>query len=156
MGKISAGILLYKLEKSQLLFFLVHPGGPFFRRKDEGWWTIPKGEPLENEEPLDNALREFEEETGYRLAGDFIKLKPVTQKGGKKVECWAVKGNLDPETIVCNTFEMEWPPRSGKLQSFPEIDKAAWFDFKHAQVKINERQLAFLEELSLIIDSSSK
>jgi len=156
MGKISAGILLYKLENNQLLFFLVHPGGPFFRRKDEGWWTIPKGEPQENEEPFENALREFEEETGYRPSGDFIKLMPVTQKGGKKVECWAVKGDLDPETIVCNTFEMEWPPRSGKFQHFPEIDKAAWFDLEQAQVKINERQFALLEELSLIIGPSLK
>jgi predicted NUDIX family NTP pyrophosphohydrolase len=147
MGKISAGILLYKFENKQLWFFLVHPGGPFFIRKDEGWWTIPKGEPEENEDPLANALREFEEETGYLPSGEFIKLSPVTQKGGKKVQCWAIQGDLDPEKVVCNTFEMEWPPKSGKMKSFPEIDKAAWFDLEQAKVKINLRQVALLEEL---------
>jgi len=156
MRKVSAGILLYKLENDHLLFFLVHPGGPFFRHKDKGWWTIPKGEPQEDEDPFNTALREFVEETGYRPGGDFIKLNPITQKAGKRVMCWAVKGDLVPEGIVSNTFEMEWPPRSGKLQSFPEIDKAAWFDLAEAKVKINERQVALLEELFLIIGSSLK
>jgi predicted NUDIX family NTP pyrophosphohydrolase len=147
MAKISAGILLYKLVENQYYFFLVHPGGPFFKNKDEGWWTVPKGEPLADETPLSTALREFEEETGYCPSGDFIALSPVTQKGGKKVECWAVEGDLDAEKIVCNTFEMEWPPRSGLFKRFPEIDRAAWFDFAEAQVKINERQKGFLIEL---------
>ena len=147
MGKISAGILLYKFENKKPLFFLVHPGGPFFKNKDDGWWTIPKGEPNENEESLNTALREFEEETGYRPSGECITLNPVIQKGGKKVQCWAVEGSLDAEKISGNTFDLEWPPKSGKIQSFPEVDRAAWFNFEQAKVKINERQVALLEEL---------
>ena len=144
--KQSAGILLYRLTEKGPEFFLVHPGGPFFTKKDAGWWSIPKGEMMPDEEPLDAAIREFEEETGYRPSGEFKALQPIIQKGGKKVYCWLVAGDLDPETITCNTFELEWPPRSGKKASFPEIDRAAWFSLVEARQKINEKQAAFLDE----------
>lgn len=145
--KQSAGILLYRDSSSDTEFFLVHPGGPYFAKKNEGWWTIPKGELLPDETPLDCAIREFEEETGYIPTAPFTALESIIQKGGKKVFCWAAKGDLDAETIVCNTFEIEWPPKSGKTKEFPEIDKAGWFTLEDAKVFINERQIAFLDEL---------
>jgi predicted NUDIX family NTP pyrophosphohydrolase len=149
--KQSAGILLFRKLKNETEFFLVHPGGPFFIKKNEGWWTIPKGEILEDEDPLTAAVREFEEETGYRPSGNFIPLKSVQQKGGKVVLCWAVEGNLDTASIQSNTFDLEWPPRSGKMKSFPEIDKGGWFTFTEAGKMINEKQAAFLEELATLI-----
>ncbi|WP_412467594.1 NUDIX domain-containing protein [Pedobacter sp. KLB.chiD] len=145
--KQSAGILLFRKKDGQLEFFLVHPGGPFFAKKDLGFWTVPKGELNEGEEALNAAIREFKEETGQSLAGDFIELTPVLQKGGKKVLCWAFEGDLDPSIIVSNTFEIEWPPRSGKKQSFAEIDKAGWFGYSEAIAHINEKQIALLDEL---------
>jgi predicted NUDIX family NTP pyrophosphohydrolase len=145
--KQSAGILLFRKKDQQLEFFLVHPGGPFFAKKDLGFWTVPKGELNENEEPLTAAKREFAEETGKTLSGDFIELSPIVQKGGKKVLCWAVEGEFDPLTIVSNTFETEWPPRSGKKQSFAEVDKAAWFTYNDAIKYINEKQVALIDEL---------
>lgn len=145
--KKSAGILLYKYENEQLLFFLVHPGGPYFKSKDAGWWTIPKGELMPGEAPLDCAVREFEEETGYKPKGPYTELDHVMQKGGKTVMAWACEGNLNPETIHCNEFEMEWPPRSGKKQSFAEIDKAGWFNAEDALRLINERQQSFVLQL---------
>lgn len=145
--KISAGILMFRERKNAIQFLLVHPGGPFFIKKAEGAWTIPKGEFMAEEEPLTAAIREFEEETGYRPSGNFIALNPITQKGGKKVLCWAVEGDLDHEHIKSNTFEIEWPPRSGKMKSFPEIDKAGWFGLEEAMQLINEKQVPFLEEL---------
>jgi len=147
MMKQSAGILLFKKSGNETEFFLVHPGGPFFIKKNEGWWTIPKGELLEDEEPLTAALREFEEETGYRPSGDFILLEPIRQKGGKVVLCWAVEGDLEPASIKSNTFQTEWPPRSGKMKSFPEIDKGSWFNYADACIMINERQKALLDQL---------
>jgi predicted NUDIX family NTP pyrophosphohydrolase len=150
---ISAGILLFRRSDDETMFLLVHPGGPYFRQKDEGWWTIPKGELLEGEEPLSAAMREFEEETGCQLLGDFIPLSSIRQKGGKTVLCWAMEGDLDSSSIKSNTFEIEWPPRSGKRVSFPEIDQAEWFSFTEACLKINERQKAFLEELMKYIDA---
>jgi predicted NUDIX family NTP pyrophosphohydrolase len=146
--KQSAGILLYRKSADDIEFFLIHPGGPFYRKKEEGWWSIPKGELLSDEDPLDAAIREFEEETGYKPSGTFTELAPIVQKGGKKVYCWANEGNIDAATIVSNTFEMEWPPKSGKYASFPEVDKAGWFNFNDAKLLINERQAAFLEELT--------
>jgi predicted NUDIX family NTP pyrophosphohydrolase len=146
--KQSAGILLYKIQEGELKVFLVHPGGPFFIKKNEGWWTIPKGELLPGEDPLDAAIREFKEETGYEPAGDFILLKPITQKGGKQVLCWAVSGDLDPSSLISNTFKIQWPPQSGKIKSFPEVDKADWFTITDAKRMINERQASFLDELN--------
>jgi predicted NUDIX family NTP pyrophosphohydrolase len=121
--KQSAGLLLYRM-RNETEFFLVHPGGPFFSRKNEGYWTIPKGEIMPGENPLDTAIREFKEETGFAVAGPFIELQSITQKGGKKVVCWACKGDFDESQIISNTFEIEWPYRSGKLATFPEVDKA--------------------------------
>ena len=151
MGKQSAGILLYKGAEEGLEVLLVHPGGPFFRNRDLGWWTVPKGEPMPGEALLKAAKREFEEETGYRPEGKFIALQPVVQKGGKIVQCWAVSGDLDPLTIVCNDFEFEWPPKSGRIKTFPEIDQARWFTLAEAEKYINERQLALLNELAEIL-----
>ena len=148
MAKQSAGILLYRFSSDQLQVFLVHPGGPFFRNKDDGSWSIPKGEFLDDEDPLAAAKREFLEETGQPIDGKFIPLEPVTQKGGKKVFAWAVEGDINHETITSNFFEIEWPPRSGKKQNFPEIDKAAWFDIETAKIKINAAQAAFINDLS--------
>lgn len=145
--KQSAGILLYRITDSETEFFLVHAGGPYFAKKDMGWWTIPKGELQPLEDPLDCAIREFKEETGYLPQGPFIALEPIIQKGGKKVVCWAASGNIDPDTITSNTFEIEWPPRSGKMKEFPEIDKARWFTFQKAILFINEQQVSLLEEL---------
>ncbi|MGF7040674.1 NUDIX domain-containing protein [Mucilaginibacter lappiensis] len=147
MRKQSAGILLYRRVAAELQVFLVHPGGPFFRNKDDGSWSIPKGEFLEDDDPLDAAKREFEEETGQAITGKFIPLKPITQKGGKTVQAWAVEGDIDQTTINSNHFEIEWPPRSGKLQSFPEVDKADWFDVDIAKIKINAAQAGLIEEL---------
>lgn len=147
--KQSAGLLLFRKIDAALEFFLVHPGGPFFARKDAGFWTIPKGEPLDQEELLKTAIREFEEETGCKVEGDFIVLDPVIQKGGKKVFCWAVEFNLDADEIRSNTFEIEWPPRSGKMKTFPEIDRAAWLNYTDACKYINEKQIPFLESVLL-------
>jgi predicted NUDIX family NTP pyrophosphohydrolase len=148
MAKQSAGILLYRLQQTQLQVLLVYPGGPYFSGKDAGNWTIPKGEFTNEEEPLAAAVREMEEETGYLPEGDFIELSPIQQKSGKKVYCWAVKGDLDPDTILSNSFEIEWPPKSGKRKTYPEIDKAEWLSMKDARLKINERQVPLLEELA--------
>jgi predicted NUDIX family NTP pyrophosphohydrolase len=150
--KQSAGILLFRKSQHVPEFFLVHPGGPFFAKKNAGWWTIPKGEILPQEDPLTAAIREFEEETGCLLKGEFTPLQPIRQKGGKQVLCWAIEGDLDPETIVSNTFDLEWPPRSGKTKTFPEIDKGGWFDLTEAGRLINEQQISFLEELALLND----
>ncbi|MBC6113114.1 NUDIX domain-containing protein [Pedobacter fastidiosus] len=149
--KQSAGILLFRKVENNLEFFLVHPGGPFFVRKDEGFWTIPKGELMEGENPFDAAQREFEEEIGIKPEGNFIQLNPIIQKGGKKVLCWALEMDCDPAKIISNTFEIEWPPRSGKRQSFPEVDRASWFVYEEAIKFINEKQIALLNELKELI-----
>jgi predicted NUDIX family NTP pyrophosphohydrolase len=149
--KKSAGILLYKFEAGQLLFFLVHPGGPYFKKKDAGWWTIPKGELMPDEEPLDCAVREFEEETGCKPEGPYTKLQPVVQRGGKTVMAWACEGDVNAATIQCNDFEMEWPPRSGKMQAFPEIDKAGWFPTEEALQLINQAQQSFIIQVRKLL-----
>ncbi|MCW4467459.1 NUDIX domain-containing protein [Flavobacterium sp. MFBS3-15] len=146
--KQSAGILLYRRKGNEIGFFLVHPGGPFFAKKHEGWWTIPKGELNDGESPLDAAIREFEEETGYIPQPPFTALQTITQKGGKKVMCWAAEGDLDENTFTCNTFEMEWPPKSGRKATYPEVDKAGWFSMEEAKTLINERQADFLDEVT--------
>lgn len=156
MAKQSAGILLFRLNGKIPEFFLVHPGGPFWVKKDLNSWSIPKGEFEEGEEPLPAAKREFEEETGSKISGDFIELRPVKLKSGKKVFCFAVRGDLDHSSIRSNTFEIEWPPASGKKQSFPEIDRADWFDKENALKKINEAQAAFIEELLIKLTSNPK
>ena len=145
MAKQSAGILLYRKTSGGLQVFLVHPGGPFFKNKDAGAWSIPKGEFLDDEDALDAAKREFREETGQIIEGTFIKLAPVILKSGKIVHSWAVEGDIDHETIFSNTFEMEWPPKSGKKESFPEIDRAGWFDVDEARAKINGAQVALID-----------
>jgi predicted NUDIX family NTP pyrophosphohydrolase len=129
----------------------VHPGGPFFKNKDLGAWTIPKGEFSEDEIPLIAAQREFAEETGSRISGEFIRLTPIRQKSGKKVLAWAVEGDLETEKITSNTFEIEWPPKSGEKKSFPEIDKAEWFNYETAKEKINPAQISFLEEVIALL-----
>jgi len=151
MSKQSAGILLYKKIVNDLQIFLVHPGGPFFKNKDEGSWSIPKGEFLNDEDALIAAKREFEEETGQAIDGDFISLKSIKQKGGKTVYAWAVEGDIDHETIVSNVFDLEWPPRSGKMITIPEIDRAGWFDVTAAKQKINPAQVLFIERLIEIL-----
>ena len=148
MPKQSAGILLYRTKATQLQVFLVHPGGPFFKNKDASVWSIPKGEFLDEEDPLAAAKREFLEETGQAVKdGNFIKLNPVQLKSSKIVRAWAVEGEIDDAIITSNLFEMEWPPKSGRMQSFPEIDRAEWFAIDEAKVKLNAAQVGFLEEL---------
>jgi len=156
MPKQSAGLLLYRKHAEQLQVFLVHPGGPYYVRKDEGVWSIPKGEYNEDEEPFTAAKREFEEETGLPVNGSiFIPLQPIKQKGGKIVRAWAVEGNADHEKITSNTFEMEYPYKSGKWITIPEIDRAGWFDVDEAKVKINIAQVALVEELrNLLLNQS--
>jgi predicted NUDIX family NTP pyrophosphohydrolase len=153
MSKKSAGILLYRIKNKMLEVLLVHPGGPFWIKKDAGAWTIPKGELNENEEPFDAAMREMKEETGIILKGNFIELTPVKQKGGKLVYAWAKEQDVDLLDIKSNEFEMEWPPKSGKKKLFPEIDKADWFDLKTAKEKMNAGQLPLIEELIIKLKS---
>lgn len=148
--KQSAGILLYRTGRDGVEVLLVHPGGPFWARKEEGAWSIPKGEFGEDEAPLEAARREFEEETGVRPEGDALELSPIRQAGGKMVHAWAVRGDFDPATLRCNTFSLEWPPRSGRTAEFPEVDRAAWFSLDAARQKINPGQRAFLDQLGLL------
>ena len=131
--------------------FLVHPGGPFWQNKDEGAWSIPKGEFAEGEEPLATAQREFQEETGIAIAGPFAPLQPVKQRGGKTVHAWIVEADFDASRLVSNTFTIEWPPRSGKQQEFPEVDRGEWFDLQTAGQKINQGQREFIEQLKAAI-----
>ncbi|WP_428330989.1 NUDIX domain-containing protein [Mucilaginibacter sp.] len=151
MAKQSAGILLYRKINKQLQVFLVHPGGPFYKNKDMGVWSIPKGEFLDDEDALTAAKREFEEETGQPVNGEFIKLDAVTLKSGKRIYAWAIEGDIDQETIVSNTFEMEWPPKSSKKQSFPEVDRAEWFDTDTARLKINAAQAGLINQLITLV-----
>jgi len=152
MPKQSAGILLYRKTTSGPEFFLVHPGGPFFRNKDDGAWSIPKGEFTDEEDALTAAKREFEEETGSAIDGHFIPLTPVKLKSGKTVQAWAVESNIDHTQITSNTFTIEWPPKSGKMQAFPEVDRAGWFGYDAAIIKINAAQTGLLEELNGILN----
>lgn len=145
--KTSAAILLYR-NREQLEVFLVHPGGPFWAKKDAGAWSLPKGEIAEGEDAQAAAIREFHEETGFSVAGDLRAMKPVRQPSGKTIVAWAVEGDCDPAALRSNLFSMEWPPRSGRQQEFPEVDRAAWFSIDEARVKIIQGQLPFLEELA--------
>lgn len=150
MPKQSAGILLYRKQGQQTEVLLVHPGGPYWAKKDAGAWSIPKGELTEGEEPLAAAEREFREEIGQPVVGPFLPLGAIKQTGGKVVHGWATEGQCDPAQIVSNTFEMEWPPRSGKRATFPEIDCAGWFSLEDAAIKLHKGQAAFLERLQLL------
>ncbi len=163
MVKKSAGLLVYREKKrhsqdnyksndnkedaGNYEVLLVHPGGPYFAKKDMHVWSIPKGEFDDSEKALDAAKREFEEETGFSLDGEFVELKPVRQASGKLVYAWAVEGDIDADKIESNTFKLEWPPKSGKYQEIPEVDKAGWFSFEKAKEKIINAQVSLLEEL---------
>jgi predicted NUDIX family NTP pyrophosphohydrolase len=150
----SAGILLHRRGENGLEVLLVHPGGPFWAKKDLGAWSIPKGEHDDAEQALECALREFEEETGTRPAeGELDDLGTVRQKSGKVVQAWALEGDLDADAIRSNTFTMEWPPRSGANSEFPEVDRAAWFLLREARVRINPAQVAFLDRLHARFES---
>jgi predicted NUDIX family NTP pyrophosphohydrolase len=144
--RISAGLVMYRRHKGRLEFFLAHPGGPFFRNRDDGCWTIPKGEPEHGEDLLAVAQREFREETGIDPKGPFIELGSIQQKGGKWVHAWAFEGDRTT-AIRSNTYSMEWPPNSGKICNFPEVDRAEFFAFEDARRKIKERQWPLIERL---------
>ena len=142
---------MYRIKDGAIQVLLAHPGGPYFRNKDEGDWSIPKGEPDIEEDLFLTAQREFEEETGLKPIGPFAPLKSVKQKGGKIVHAWAFKGDCDPATIHSNSFTMEWPPRSGQQREFPEIDRAEFFDLETARRKIKSGQVGLIDELEAIL-----
>jgi len=148
MPKLSAGILVYRVKNKEIEVFLCHPGGPFYKNKDNGVWTIPKGEFDENEEAFAAAKREFKEETGQEIRGDFIPMRPIRYKDGKKiVYAWAVNGNIDATNIKSNTFPLEWPPKSGKFMEVPEVDRGDWFNIEVAKQKILPSLSLLLEDL---------
>lgn len=154
-GKRSAGLLVYRRRPGACEVLLVHPGGPFWQSKDLGAWSIPKGEFVPDEDPLAAAQREFAEETGIEMSGAFLPLAPITQPGGKTIDAWAVEGNCDPATIRSNTFAIEWPPHSGRMQEFPEIDRAGWFAIEEARGRITKGQRGFLDQLRRLLDRDS-
>lgn len=143
----SAGLLLFRRAGGSFEVLLAHPGGPFWRNKDAGAWTIPKGEVADGEDPLAAAVREFEEEIGVRLPGPFASLGSIRQKAGKLVHAWACEGDFDPAELRSNEFEAEWPPRSGRRSTFPEVDRCAWFGPAAAREKINPAQAEFIDRL---------
>ena len=147
MPRKSAGILLYRFQKDGVEVFLVHPGGPFWVNKDNGSWSIPKGEYNDDEDALEAAQREFQEETGLSIQGNFIELGEVRQPSGKRVRVWALENDQEVENIRSNTFQLEWPPKSGKMQEFPEVDRGGWFSLPEARQKILKGQISFLDKL---------
>ncbi len=151
MPKMSAGLLMYRRRRRILEVFLVHPGGPFWSKKDAGAWSIPKGEYAAGEDPFEVAKREFREETGFEASGGFFPLTPRKQPSGKIITAWAFEGDCDASAVKSNTFSMEWPPRSGRQQEFPEVDRAGWFTLPDAKQKIIKGQSGFIEELSQIL-----
>ena len=151
MARMSAGLLIHRSRNGALEVFLVHPGGPFWAKKDDGAWSIPKGEYEQGEDPLTVARRELKEETGLEVDGEFTKLDPVRQAGGKVVTAFAIEADVDATRITSNTFEMEWPPRSGRRQQFPEVDRAAWFAIGQARVKLLASQVPLLDQLETLL-----
>lgn len=151
MALQSAGLIMYRFKEGRLEIFLVHPGGPFWAKKDLGAWSIPKGEYLPDEEPLEVARREFFEETGFEAKGEFRELSPIRQAGGKRVRAWAFEGDLDPAALRSNTFSMEWPPRSGRRADFPEVDRGGWFEAASAREKILKSQAGLIDELLALL-----
>ena len=155
MARNSAGILLWKREQHSMLVLLVHPGGPFWKNKDAGAWSIPKGEYGDDEAPLAAAKREFAEELGRLPAGEVTPLGEIRQKAGKVVTAFALEGDFDCASFKCNSFEIEWPPKSGKRASFPEIDQAQWFAIDEARRKINPAQAELIDRLEAVLATSS-
>lgn len=153
MAKVAAGLLLFRRKNDGVEILLVHPGGPLWTKKDEGAWSIPKGEIEPGEDPLRAAQREFEEELGSPVSGEFVALTPIRQASGKLVHAWAVEADFDPATLQSGTFSMEWPPRSGRQQHFPEVDRAEWFTIEEAKHKINKGQIPLLDHLSELHNS---
>ncbi len=156
MTTFSAGILLFRFRNERPEVMLVHPGGPFWANKDDGVWSIPKGLPEDNENPLDTARREFKEETGFEVDGEFIDLGELHQSSVKIVRVWALEKDLDVTNIVSNTIAYEWPKNSGKIQEILEVDKAGWFDIELAKKKIIKGQIGFLDKLIGVISRSEK
>ncbi len=151
MARKSAGLLMYRKRAGMVEVLLIHPGGPFWARKDEGAWAIPKGEFTDAEAPLDAAKREFQEETSFTASGVFQPLEPIQQAGGKIVHAWALEGDLDAAAIRSNTYKVEWPPHSGQWRSFPEVDRADWFPLPQARQKILKSQLPLLDQLERLL-----
>jgi predicted NUDIX family NTP pyrophosphohydrolase len=149
--KLSAGILLYRRRAGALQVFVVHPGGPFWAHKDDGAWSIPKGEYQQGEDALETAQREFHEETGFALQGRFVPLTALKQPSGKIVSAWAIEGDVDPSKLRSNTFRMEWPPNSGQQQEFPEVDRGGWVGLDDARRKLLAGQLPFLSQLAALV-----
>jgi len=147
MPKKSAGVLMYRNTADSTEVFLVHPGGPFWAKKDDGAWSIPKGEFAENEDPMEVAKREFQEETSFAVEGHFETLEPARQPSGKIVYAWSVEGDIDASAIHSNNFSIEWPAGSGRVQEFPEVDRAGWFDLSMARTKLLKGQVPLLEQL---------
>ena len=147
MARISAGLLMYRVNSGTLEVFLAHPGGPFFMKKDDGAWTIPKGEPDPGEDLLVAACREFEEETSLKPEPPFVPLKPIVQRGGKIVHAWAFEGDCDPQSVKSNVFTLEWPPKSGLQKEFPEIDRTDFFEVEQAHIKIRAEQAPLIDQL---------
>lgn len=155
MPKLSAGLLAYRRTGAELEVLLVHPGGPFWAKKDEGAWSVPKGEHEPSEDPLEVARREFEEEIGQAppVGSELVWLGELRQPSGKVVSAWTIEGDLDVREVRSNSFEMEWPPRSGRTQEFPEVDRAGWFGLEEARRKILRGQLGFLDRLEELLES---
>jgi predicted NUDIX family NTP pyrophosphohydrolase len=147
MPNQSAGLVMFRIRDRKIQVFLVHPGGPFWAKKDDHAWSIPKGEYGAEEDALAAACREFQEETGGVAEGDFITLTPIRQPSRKLISAWAIEGNMDPASLKSNTFFMEWPPHSNLQQEFPEVDRAEWFDLDRARIKIIKGQAGFIDEL---------